>query len=60
MQENNTEDQRTLINDCLNRISKLTDWESRFVANLRIRLEANKPLTEKQDELLNEIWEKVT
>jgi len=60
MQENNTEDQRTLINDCLNRISKLTDWESRFMANIRIRLEANKPLTEKQDELLNEIWEKVT
>ena len=56
----NTEEQCTLINDCLNRISKLTDWESRFVANLRIRLEANKPLTEKQDELLNEIWEKVT
>jgi len=55
-----TEEQRILINDCLNRISKLTDWESRFVANLRIRLEANKPLTEKQDELLNEIWEKVT
>jgi len=60
MQENNTEEQRTLINDCLNRISKLTDWESRFMANIRIRLEANKPLTEKQDELLNEIWEKVT
>ena len=56
----NTEEQRTLINDCLNRISKLTDWESRFMANIRIRLEANKPLTEKQDELLNEIWEKVT
>ena len=55
-----TEEQRILINDCLNRISKLTDWESRFVANLRIRLEANKPLTEKQDELLNEIWERVT
>jgi len=55
-----TEEQRTLINDCLNRISKLTDWESRFMANIRIRLEANKPLTEKQDELLNEIWERVT
>jgi hypothetical protein len=55
-----TEEQRILINDCLNRISKLTDWESRFMANIRIRLEANKPLTEKQDELLNEIWERVT
>ena len=60
MQENNTEDQRTLINDCLNRISKLTDWESRFMANIRIRLEERMPLTEKQDELLNEIWERVT
>jgi len=55
-----TEEQRILINDCLKRISKLTDWESRFMANIRIRLEANKPLTEKQDELLNEIVEKVT
>ena len=55
-----TEEQRILINDCLNRISKLTDWESRFMSNLRIRLEANKPLTEKQDEILNEIWERVT
>ena len=55
-----TEEQRILINDCLKRISKLTDWESRFMANIRIRLEANKPLTEKQDELLNEIWERVT
>lgn len=55
-----TEEQRILINDCLNRISKLTDWESRFMANIRIRLEANIPLTEKQDELLNEIWERVT
>ena len=55
-----TEEQRILIKDCLNRISKLTDWESRFMANIRIRLEANIPLTEKQDELLNEIWEKVT
>jgi len=55
-----TEEQRILINDCLKRISKLTDWESRFMANIRIRLEANIPLTEKQDELLNEIWERVT
>lgn len=49
-----------LIEDCENREDRLTDWERGFVGSIRNQLEASRPLSTKQTERLNEIWERVT
>ena len=49
-----------MIEDCEKRESKLTAWEVEFIQSLRERIDSDKPLSEKQDILLNEIWERVT
>lgn len=49
-----------MIEDCEARESKLTEWEEGFVDSIRNRLEAAIPLTAKQSETLDNIWERVT
>jgi hypothetical protein len=49
-----------LIEDCENREGKLSDWERGFIDSLRRQIESGAALSEKQDEKLNEIWERVT
>ena len=50
----------TLVEDCEKRESKLTEWEAGFVDSIRHRLEKEQPLSAKQTETLDKIWERVT
>lgn len=51
-----------LISDCEKRESRLTEWERNFVQSVREQLEDNPPvpLSPKQSEKLDQIWEKAT
>ena len=50
----------TMVEDCEKRESKLTEWEAGFVDSIRHRLEKEQPLSAKQTETLDKIWERVT
>ena len=54
--ENDREDVYYMINDCLNRQSKLDDWEVNFIDSIMDRA----VLSPKQTQKLEEIWERVT
>ena len=49
-----------MIRDCMERESKLSDWERGFLDSVDTQLGRGKALTEKQDERLTTIWERVT
>ena len=49
-----------MVEDCEKRESRLTEWERGFIDGARIRLEQGRPLTPKQTEALDTIWERVT
>jgi hypothetical protein len=49
-------DAEAMIQDCIKRASKLTDWEHDFIYTLSNL----KNMTEKQYERLEKIWERVT
>lgn len=50
----------TLVEDCEKRESRLTEWEVGFVDSIRNRLEKEQPLSAKQTETLDKIWDRVT
>ena len=50
----------TMIEDCMNRESKLSDWEAKFIDNIDSQLRGDNSLTSKQQEKLEQIWEKIT
>lgn len=50
----------TLVEDCEKRESRLTEWEQGFIDSIRKQLEREKPLSTKQTETLDRIWEKAT
>lgn len=50
----------TLIEDCERRESRLTEWEQGFIASIKDQLERERPLTPKQTDTLDSIWEKAT
>lgn len=49
-----------MIDDCEKRESGLSEWDCDFLESIRTRLEQNKPLTPKQTETLDKIWERAT
>lgn len=49
-----------MIKDCMERESKLTDWERGFVDSIDKQLAKGHSLSRKQDERLTEIWERIT
>lgn len=49
-----------MLDDIEQRESKLTDWEREFVDSISQRVGSGQGLTEKQDECLVRIWERVT
>lgn len=53
-------EQLTMVEDCEERESKLTEWETGFLDSIRHRLEEDKPLSDRQAETLDRIWQKVT
>lgn len=49
-----------MVEDCVARESRLTGWEREFVESVQSRLASGRPLSDKQAERLDEIWERVT
>lgn len=49
-----------MVDDCLARDSRLTEWEQEFMRGLHERLESGCDLTEKQAARLDMIWDRVT
>lgn len=49
-----------MIADCESRESRLSEWEAGFIDSISKQIERGRTLTEKQDETLNRIWDKVT
>lgn len=49
-----------LVTDCEARESRLSEWEIGFLASIRDQLERERPLTVKQTECLERIWERAT
>lgn len=50
----------TMIEDCENRESRLSSWEGEFVDSIKNQRGNGRRLTEKQEETLENIWNKVT
>ena len=50
----------TMVDDCEKRESQLTEWESGFIDSIGVRIGNDMPLTIKQIETLESIWERVT
>lgn len=48
------------VRACEQRDSHLTDWERGFIDSVRRQLEGERPLSERQTEALDGIWERVT
>ena len=54
------EDIGDMIDDCLKRNKKLSEWEQSFVGNIYKSYHEGKPLSDKQYNALNEIWDRIT
>ena len=60
--EDNSRDQDELydmIKDCIRMSNKLTDWESDFIDSIDKQI-CDKMLTERQIEILDKIWDRIT
>ena len=55
-----TDEYLTMVEDCEKRESRRTEWEAGFVDSISDRLSKSVPLTAKQIETLESIWERVT
>ncbi len=49
-----------LIEDCKNRYQKLSVWDSEFIEALSEQISMTNGLSQKQMQVLEKIWEKVT
>lgn len=49
-----------MVEDCEKRESRMTEWDRGFIDSIRSRLEHEKPLTQKQTETLEKIWDRAT
>lgn len=54
------EDISEMIDDCIKRESKLTEWEQNFISDISWHYEDKGSLTDKQYEKLEAIWERIT
>ena len=50
----------TFIKDCDDRESKMTEWERNFIQSIREQFDRTETLSLKQNETLEQIWDKVT
>jgi len=51
---------RQMVDDCMDRESKLSEWEFSFIDSLNILLDNDYSLSLKQIDVLDRIWENVT
>lgn len=56
----NFDDYLNMIEDCESNESLLNDWECEFIDSVRNQIEEERPLSDRQIEKLEDIWEKVT
>ncbi len=56
----NEEDIDQMIIDCRKRADKMTDWQAGFIDNVERWRHLRRPLSQKQIDKLDEIWEQVT
>ncbi|KKL19927.1 hypothetical protein LCGC14_2460580 [marine sediment metagenome] len=49
-----------MIEDCLQRESKLSEWEAEFIDSIDSQLRGEGSLTQKQQEMLERIWDRIT
>lgn len=54
------EEYRIMIRDCIQRESRMNEWEQNFIQDLDEKISEGWMLTEKQTEKLDQIWERVT
>jgi len=57
---NYTDEYAQMVSDCEERESQLSEWETDFIASISEYLDDEHPLSQKQVETLERIWEKVT
>ncbi len=55
-----SDEQLQMVEDCMARESKLTAWEVDFLESIETLLEQGWKLTDRQDDVLNSIRERVT
>lgn len=60
MSDYNEEEIILMLNDCVEREGKLSDWERGFMSSCLDMTDKHIMLSEKQREILNEVWERVT
>jgi hypothetical protein len=53
-------DFQQLIDDCVARESRLSEWDRDFIDSIERRLAAGLSLSPKQSDKLDEIWERAT
>ena len=54
------DDIESMIEDCMRRESKLSNWEREFIQSIDEWFRENESLTERQEEILTKIWDKLT
>lgn len=50
----------TMLDECRNRESQLSEWESDFIQSIQEQLDDDRLLSSKQIAKLEDIWERVT
>ena len=54
------EEVEQMIQDCMNRESKMTAWEQGFIQSIQEQVDRGAGLTELQIETIEKIWDKIT
>lgn len=57
---NQRDEQRQVIADCIARESSMSEWERDFIQSVRGYFDNGGFLSEKQEKILNRIWDRVT
>lgn len=55
-----TSEYADMLDDCMKRESRMTEWEQSFCDSLSMQISAGRIPTARQIETLDRIWEKVT
>lgn len=50
----------TMVEDCEQRESRLTEWEASFIDSIKDQLGRERPLSTKQIETLEKVWDRAT
>lgn len=60
MQASDGTDIETLLADITRRSSRLNEWETAFIKSVKKTIESGTPLSKKQIDKIEEVWERVT